>query len=192
MPEGPEIDTDKVREQIAEEVERGGAPLRRIALTTALLAVFATLAALKAGGTINSALMLRTEGTRLQAEASDQWAFYQAKGLRAALEDAARAAWLAAGKEPPSEYAEKREHYAAEQKEIEATAREKEKERDEKLVESDHLLHAHHGFANAVAIFQVSIALGAVAALTRSRIVWIGSLLLGVGGLVLLGVTLSL
>ena len=55
-----------------------------------------------------------------------------------------------------------------------------------------HLLHAHHGFANAVAIFQVSIALGAVAALTRSRIVWIGSLLLGVGGLVLLGVTLSL
>jgi hypothetical protein len=192
MPEGPEIDTDKVREQIAEEVERGGAPLRRIALTTALLAVFATLAALKAGGTINSALMLRTEGTRLQAEASDQWAFYQAKGLRAALEDAARAAWLAAGKEPPSEYAEKREHYAAEQKEIEARAREKEKERDEKLVESDHLLHAHHGFANAVAIFQVSIALGAVAALTRSRIVWIGSLLLGVGGLVLLGVTLSL
>jgi hypothetical protein len=192
MPEGPEIDTDKVREQIAEEVERGGAPLRRIALTTALLAVFATLAALKAGGTINSALMLRTEGTRLQAEASDQWAFYQAKGLRAAVEDAARAAWLAAGKEPPSEYAEKREHYAAEQKEIEATAREKEKERDEKLVESDHLLHAHHGFANAVAIFQVSIALGAVAALTRSRIVWIGSLLLGVGGLVLLGVTLSL
>ena len=192
MPEGPEIDTDKVREQIAEEVERGGAPLRRIALTTALLAVFATLAALKAGGTINSALMLRTERTRLQAEASDQWAFYQAKGLRAAVEDAARAAWLAAGKEPPSEYAEKREHYAAEQKEIEASAREKERERDEKLVESDHLLHAHHGFANAVAIFQVSIALGAVAALTRSRIVWIGSLLLGVGGLVLLGVTLSL
>ena len=192
MPEGPEIDTDKVREQIAEEVERGGAPLRRIALTTALLAVFATLAALEAGATINSALMLRTEGTRLQAEASDQWAFYQAKGLRAAVEDAARAAWLAAGKEPPSEYAEKREHYAAEQKEIEARAREKEKERDEKLVESDHLLHAHHGFANAVAIFQVSIALGAVAALTRSRIVWIGSLLLGVGGLVLFGVTLSL
>jgi hypothetical protein len=35
----------------------------------------------------------------------------------------ARAAWLAAGKEPPSEYAEKREHYVAEQKEIEAMAR---------------------------------------------------------------------
>jgi Domain of unknown function (DUF4337) len=191
MPEGPEIDTDKVREQIAEEVERGGAPLRRIALTTALLAVFATLAALKPGATINEALMLRTEGTRLQAEASDQWAFYQAKGLRAAVEEAARAAWLAAGKEPPAEYDERKERYTAEQKEIEARARAREKERDEKLVESDHLLHAHHGFANAVAIFQVSIALGAVAALTRSRGVWLGSLLLGAGGLVLLGVTLS-
>jgi hypothetical protein len=192
MPEGPEIDTDKLREQIGEEADSGGALLRRIALTTALLAVFATLAALKAGATINAALMLRTEGTRLQAEASDQWAFYQAKGLRAVVEDAARTAWLAAGKEPPSEYAEKREHYLAEQKEIEAKARKKEQERDEKLVESDHLLHAHHGFANAVAIFQVSIALGAVAALTRSGVVWLGSLLLGIGGAVLLGVTLLL
>jgi hypothetical protein len=192
MPEEPEIDTDKMREQIAEEADRGGTLLRRIALTTALLAVFATLAALKAGATINAALMLRTEATRLQAEASDQWAFYQAKGLRAAVEDATRAAWLAQGKDPPSEYAEKREHHAAEQKEIEAKAREKERERDEKLVESDHLLHAHHVFANAVAIFQVSIALGAVAALARSRVVWLGSLLLSVGGLVLLGIALSL
>jgi len=191
MPEEPEIDTDKMREQIAEEADRGGTLLRRIALTTALLAVFATLAALKTGATINAALMLRTEATRLQA-ASDQWAFYQAKGLRAAVEDATRAAWLAQGKDPPSEYAEKREHHLAEQKEIEAKAREKERERDEKLVESDHLLHSHHVFANAVAIFQVSIALGAVAALTRSRAVWLGSLLLSVGGLVLLGIALSL
>jgi hypothetical protein len=190
MPEAPEIDTDKMREQIAEEADRGGTLLRRIALTTALLAVFATLAALKAGATINAALMLRTEGTRLQAEASDQWAFYQAKGLRAAVEDVARAAWLAQGKEPPSEYADKREHYAAEQKAIEMGARQKERERDDKLAESDHLLHAHHGFANAVAIFQVSIALGAVAALTRNRLVWLGSLLLGIGGVALLGITL--
>ncbi|MGH9317003.1 MAG: DUF4337 family protein [Thermoanaerobaculia bacterium] len=52
----------------------------------------------------------------------------------------------------------------------------------EKSAEADHLLARHHGFANAVAVFQVSIALGAVAALTRSRPVWYGSLLLGAGG----------
>jgi hypothetical protein len=33
-----------------------------------------------------------------------------------------------------------------------------------------------------VALLQVAIALGAVAALTRKRIVWVGSLLLGLGG----------
>ncbi|MFY9552621.1 MAG: DUF4337 family protein, partial [Thermoanaerobaculia bacterium] len=44
----------------------------------------------------------------------------------------------------------------------------------------------HHGFANTVAILQVSIALGAVAALTRNSAVWIASLLLGTGGLALL------
>jgi len=70
--------------------------------------------------------------------------------------------------------------------------RRRQRERHEKLVESDHLLHAHHGFANAVAIFQVSIALGAVAALTRSRVVWLGSLVLGIGGVVLLAGTLLL
>jgi hypothetical protein len=71
----------------------------------------------------------------------------------------------------------------------EAIHKELEKERDLKSAEADHLLHRHHGFANAVAVFQVSIALGAVAALTKSRPVWLGSLLLGAGGLVLLALT---
>ncbi|HEY3204271.1 MAG TPA: DUF4337 domain-containing protein [Thermoanaerobaculia bacterium] len=145
---------------------------------------------MRAGATVNQALFLKTEAARLQAEASDQWAYYQAKGVKAAVEEASRTSWLAIGKDPPSEYAEKKARYATEQREIEAKAREKEKERDEKLAESDRLLHRHHGFANAVAIFQVSIALGAVAALTRNRAVWIASLLLGAGGVALFGITI--
>ena len=46
------------------------------------------------------------------------------------------------------------------------------------------------GFAHAVAVFQVAIALGAVAALTKSRPVWLGSLFLGAGGLVLFAVAI--
>ncbi|HEY1434235.1 MAG TPA: DUF4337 family protein [Thermoanaerobaculia bacterium] len=189
MPEGPEVDLDKLHEEIHEELEKeGGALLRRVALTTALLAAFAAIAALRAGATVNEALMLRTEAARIQAEASDLWAYYQAKGVKAAVEEASRTSWLAIAKEPPPEYGAKIARYAEEQKEIEAKAKEKEKERDEKIAESDHLLHAHHGFANAVAIFQVAIALGAVAALTRNRLVWLISLALGVAGLVLLAV----
>jgi hypothetical protein len=47
-------------------------------------------------------------------------------------------------------------------------------------------MHHHHRYAQAVALLQVAIALGAVAALTRRRAVWFGSIALGaVGGLVL-------
>jgi len=191
MPEGPEIETEKLHETIHEELEHeGGSFLKRIALTTALFAAVAAIAALKAGATVNEALVLKTEATRLQAEASDQWAYYQAKGIKGATAEAARTSWLAIAKEPPAEYSEKQKRYAEEQKEIEKKARELEKRRDEKSAEADHLLHRHHGFANAVALFQVSIALGAVAALTRNRLVWYGSLAVGLVGATVLVVRL--
>jgi hypothetical protein len=186
MPEGPEIETERLHEAIKEELEReGGSFLRQISITTAILAVLAAIASLQAGSTVNTALVLKTEATRLQSEASDQWAYYQAKGIKAAVQEAARTPWLAIGKVPPAAYEEKMQRYGEEQKEIQDKAREKERERDERLKESDHLLHKHHGFAGAVALFQVSIALGAVAALTRFRLVWFGSLLTGGIGIIL-------
>jgi hypothetical protein len=191
MPEEPEIETEQLHETIHEELEHeGGKFLRRIALTTAIFAALAAVAALRAGATVNEALVLKTEATRLQAEASDQWAYYQAKGIKAAVAEAARTSWLGIGKEPPAEYAEKQKRYGEEQAEIQKKARELEKERDAKSTEADQLLHRHHGFADAVAVFQVAIALGAVAALTKSRPVWLGSLLLGAGGIVLFALTL--
>jgi hypothetical protein len=186
MPETPDVDTDKLREAVQEELEReGGQFLRRIALTTAVLAAVAAIAALKAGSTVNEALVLKSEATRLQAEASDQWAYYQAKGIKAAVAQATEASWLSAGKRPPRDLLDKERRYAAEQDEIKTKAEALERERDAKSHEGDHLLHQHHGFANAVALFQVAIALGALAALTRNRAVWLGSLSLGAVGLVL-------
>ena len=184
MPEGPEVETDKLQEEIHEETEReGGRLLRTIALTTALLAALAALASLRAGATANEALLLKTEATRLQAEASDQWAYYQAKGVKASVQDAIGAAWAAAGKEPPPGTTEKTARYAEEQDAIADRAKEKERERDAREGEAERLMHQHHRNAAAVAFFQVSIALGAVAALTRSRPVWLASLVLGAGGL---------
>jgi len=184
MPEGPEVETENLHEAIREELEReGGSFLKQISLTTAILAILAALASLQAGDTVNTALVLKTDATRLQSLASDQWNYYQAKGIKAAIQEAALSAWLAGGKGPPARFTEKISRYGAEQKEIQDKAREKERERDEKLLESDHFLHRHHGFANAVVLFQVSIALGAVAALTRSRLVWFGSLAAGGTGI---------
>lgn len=186
VPEESEIDTDDLRERIHEEVEReGGGFLRGIALTTAMLAALAALAALEAGDTVNEALVSKTEATRLQAQASDLWAHYQAKAIKSATARAAAAAWLAAGRDVPSDIAAEIRQHADNQGDLEREARDRERERDERSHEADELLRRHHRFADAVALFQVAIALGAVAALTRIRLVWMGSMLLGAAGIVL-------
>ena len=183
MPEGPEVDLDKLKETIDEEIEHeGGRLLRGIALSTAILAALAAVASLKAGATVNEALALKTEAGRLQTQASDQWAYYQAKGLKATITEGEKNSWAALDKPPPEALGKNQERYANDQETSKKKAEEFEKARDEKDGEADHLMHAHHYFAQSVALLQVSIALGAVAALTRKRLVWIGSALLGVVG----------
>src|SRR5258708_3534209 len=180
MPEGPEIDTDAINDALHEAPS--GPLLRNIALTTALLAALGAVAALHAGDTVNEALVLKTEAGRSQAEASDQWAYYQAKGIKGSVQEATRNAWLAAGKTPPPAIEQAIQRYASEQKAIDQAAREKEKERDEASKRADQLLERHHRFANSVAFIQVAIALGAVAALTQNRMIWFGSLAVGIVG----------
>jgi hypothetical protein len=185
MPEGPEVDLDTLHERIHEEVEHeGGRFLKFVALTTACLAALAAVASLQAGATVNEALLMKTESAQLQTRASDQWAYYQAKGIKQIVTQAATSAWKAAGKPSPAALDSTVQRYVNEQKDIATKAQELEQERDRKSAEADHLLHRHHGFANAVALFQIAIALGAVTALTRSRPVYMGSLLLGAAGLV--------
>ena len=122
---------------------------------------------------------MKAESASLQAEVPDQWADYQAKGIKSAIQEAAESAWLSVGKPPPPKFEEKRQRYSREQSDIQTLAREKERERDSRSERADHLLHQHHRFANSVALFQVAIALGAVAALTRVQSIWYGSILVG-------------
>jgi len=186
MPEGPEVDLDSLNERIHEEVEReGGGFLRLIALTTAILAALAAGASLEAGATVNEALVLKTESTQFQSQASDQWAYYQAKGVKEAVTRASANVWLAANKPVPAGLDASANKYVTQQVAIAAEARRLEHERDQRSVEADHLLHQHHGFADSVALFQVAIALGAVTALTRSRPVFAASMFMGGAGLVL-------
>ena len=191
MPEEPEIDTDKLRETIDEEIERSGSSmLRWVSLTTALLAAVAAVASLRAGDTVNEALALKSDATRIQAQASDQWTYYQAKGIKSAVARASAITWRAAGRPVPPDLEETASRYDAEQKEIQAKAKELESERDAREHEAAGLLEKHHHYAGAVALFQVAIALGAVSALTRVKLVWYGSLVLGAAGLVMFAIPL--
>jgi Domain of unknown function (DUF4337) len=187
MPEEIEIDTDSLREKIDEEREkRGGSLLRWVSLTTAILAALAAIASLKAGSTVNEALVLKTDATRLQAQASDQWAYYQAKGIKGAVAQSELNTWQAAGKSAPPGLSEESKRYVAQQDSISKRATELEHQRDEKSDEAERLLSQHEIFAAAVALLQISIALGAIAALTSSRLVWFGSIGLGAVAAVLL------
>ena len=189
MPEEIEIDTDSLREKIAEQHEqRGGSFLRWISLTTAVLAALAAIASLKAGATVNEALVLKTDATRLQAQASDQWAYYQAKGIKGAVTQSAINTWDAAGKSAPPRLSAESKRYTAQQDSISRKATELEHQRDEKSREAEVLLSQHEIYAAAVALLQVSIALGAIAALTGSRLVWFGSLGLGVIAAILMAI----
>ncbi len=189
MPEGPELEAERLKEAIDHEIERHEEPfLRWIALATAILATLAALASLKAGATVNEGLVLKTEATRLQAQASDQWAYYQAKGIKASVARAAAASWQAAGRTVPQAVDSVTAKETRDQRAVQDSARALERARDRASLDADHLLDIHHGFADAVTFFQVAVALASVAALTRSRPVWWVSVLLGVVGLVVAGV----
>lgn len=183
MPEEIEIDTDKLHEAIHEEVEReGGTLLRTIALTTALFAALAAVASLLAGSTVNEALALKTEATQLQAQASDQWAYYQAKGIKSVVLESQKGLLASGDKSVSPDLDKNIARYKDEQQDAQKKAQEFERKRDEKGAEADLLIHQHHYFAYAVAMLQVAIALGAVAALTRKRLAWLGSTVLGLVG----------
>ena len=186
MPEEIELDTDKLREAIDDEIEkseeRGAHLLRWVALYTAILAAVTAVVSLHAGSTINEALVLKSEATSLQAQASDQWAYYQAKGIKGAIALNAAQSYVAAGKRAPDSLAAQAAKYTKDQSDIQTGARKLEAERDAKSREADGLLADHHHYAFAVALLQVAIALGAVAALTRQKAAFALSIVSGIAG----------
>jgi hypothetical protein len=185
MPEESEIDTDKLRETIDDEIEKsGGRMLRVTALITAILAAVTAVVSLRAGSTVNEALVMESEATQLQARASDQWAYYQAKGIKGAVAATAANAYAANSRSVPDSLLALTSRYANEQADIQREARKLEQERDTKVAEAARLLAEHHHYAYAVALLQVAIALGAVAALTRQAKVLMLAGLAGASGIV--------
>jgi uncharacterized protein DUF4337 len=176
MPED-EFETTEFKERLEEATERAREASEHrsrwvtyLSFTTALIAVFAAIAALESGTLSNDALMQKNAAVLAQAKASDQWAYYQAKGVKAAIYTAQGAT-------------DKAQQETAEQQEISRTAKAFESEVEKNSGESDRSLEHHHRFAYAVTLFQVSIALAAVAALGRQKIVWFVGLTISALGL---------
>ena len=173
MPEEIEVPTEKLHESIQEEAEKAREKwVLRVALSTAILAVFAAVCSLMAGHHANEALIE-------QIQASDHWAYFQAKGIKAAVLESKIETLQALSKQPSVDDEEKVRRYRKEQQEIEEQAKEKEK------ASSVHLT-AHNILAKAVTVFQIAIAVSAISVLTRRKWLWYGSGVLGLIGLIFL------
>lgn len=171
MAEEIEVPTEHLHEDMEYEAHHSGEKwIVFVALSSALLAVFAATSALLAGHHANEAMIE-------QIQSSDQWAFYQAKGTKAAILESKMELLGSLGKEVSEKDRERLKDYKVEQNEIRDKAKEKQASSE------SHLKH-HDALAKSVTIFQVAIALGAISALTKKKLLWFGSLVFGISGLV--------
>jgi hypothetical protein len=155
-----------------------------LSFSTALIAVLAAIAALESGAYSNDALLLKNEALLAQTKASDQWAYYQAKSVKATIYASQAAQLLTSNPELAAKAQKEAERYAGEEQEISKTANELEKHVNEDGERSSESMEHHHRFAYAVTMFQISIALAAVAALSRQRSVWFAGLIIAAMGLI--------
>jgi hypothetical protein len=168
-----EVPTEHLHENIQEHAEHARERwIMMVALTAALLAVLAAVSALMAGHHSN-------EATIDQIKASDQWAYYQAKGIKSAVLETKMALLRGMGKSVDASDEAKLKEYKDQQTEIDKEARELQES-------SKRHLEVHHGLAQSVTIFQIAIAMCAIAVLTKKKMLWYGSMLLGVTGCVML------
>src|SRR5450830_1631126 len=78
--------------EVEEAIEKNRDGLtQKIALMTAVLATVGALISYQSGSAQNEAMFLKNQSILKQAEASDQWAFYQAKSVKSHLDDATAA-----------------------------------------------------------------------------------------------------
>lgn len=157
--------------------------LNYLALTTVILAVCATLSTFKGGG-------YSTKGVISQAQASDQWAYYQSKSMKSNLYEMQRdklaleletlpenapEATKERYKKLVGDYTKKVDKYNEERTQIQSAARNLEKQRDEAQ---------RHGqpFGMAVIFLQVAILISSIAGLFKRKAIWMTALPIGLIG----------
>ncbi len=159
--------------------------LNYLALTTVVLAVCATLSTLKGGG-------FSTRSVMSQAQASDQWSYYQAKSIKGyiydlqkerlelelmSLKPGASRSIVAEYEKRVDSYSQKVKKYDEEKEEIKKKAEDLEKRRDD--------AQKHSGAFGLAAMFlQIAILLSSIAALMRQKYFWFLGMAMGCFGLV--------
>ena len=155
---------------------------QRIALMTAILSTVGAMISYQSGSNQNEAMFLKNQSILKQAEASDQWAYYQSKSTKSHLDDAAAA--LAQTPELKAYFLADKTKQDAQKNEIEKEAKKLQAESRKLGEESEAKLRPHEKMALGLTFVQVAVALAAITILTRKRwLVWgaLGSAFAGIG-----------
>jgi hypothetical protein len=149
------------------------------------------LAVLVAGATLLGH-RAHTEELLLQSQATDQWAYYQAKNIR--LHEVQAVADMLGALAPQDKektatlrekYAKEGERYSGEKDDISDKAKELEKERDRVSRRADR-------FDGGEALLEVGLVICSITLLTKRRVFWFFGMLIGAAGVVMALTGLSL
>jgi hypothetical protein len=128
------------------------------------------------------ALGQKNEAVLLQARASDQWSFFQAKSVKKNSYQIAAEQAAGSGRDP-APFADKAKRYAEEEDEVKAKATELEEESRGKWETSTHHTHRLHTLTLAATLVHVGIAVSSLAIFTNRRLPLHGALALAAGGI---------
>ncbi len=159
--------------ELEHQANHGPGLAQQIAIFTAILATLGAIVSYQGGHSQNEALFYKNEAVLKKADASNQWAFYQAKSTKQNLAELAER--LTNDAEKKAFYGEEIKRYKKEKEEIMLEAKRLDKLSDEANKKSEYALHPHDKLAQAMTFIQIAISLASITVLTRRRWMFVGA-----------------
>ncbi len=173
----------KADHQAQKEKEKRDAWTKYVSLSMICLAVLAAVATQRGGGYSTATIKKLNEATYNQSLASDQWAYFQAKGIKQSIaeeeHDRLTQPGAAAEAKQLDALVAKIKKYDDEKKQITDKATGYETERDQawKLATGPKgFSEKSGGMGLAITLFQIAIALGGMCLVVKKRWLWVLSL----------------
>ena len=143
-----------------------GSMINQIAMFTAMVATVGAIFSYMGGSTQANASLYKNNAALKKTEASNQWNYFQAKSTKQSLAELARDL---APDDKKVIYQGKVDRYEKEKTEIKLAAEKLEANATQWDKQSDEQMHQHHRWAQATTVLQVSIAMAAIALLTKKK-----------------------
>jgi hypothetical protein len=160
--------------------EKRDAWTKYVSLTMVVIAVLAAIATLKGGGFSTRTLKEMNEATYNQAQASDQWSYFEAKSIKQNLYEIELDHLTApSDADAAAKVKAKVDKYEKDKTDITAKANGFEAARD--LARKNATSAAEHSkeMGLSITIFQIAIALGAMCLIVKKKPLWICAMILG-------------